>query len=594
MKNLFAILFTLVVSFQLPWNAMAQSGTETDPILLVEGENEIAQLGYDETPVWYRFSAPANRRSVLGFTGYPVLEAFVGSSQEGLSIGTANPVDYINGGETEETILVKLSSTNGQALTATLGYHEPVADLTAFGAPAFSIANAGSITVDDRITVTFPNRTGGEDGQTVSVGFYIFKSGQPAPINLGDVMECTGTLGEGVVIDYPLGKGTYKLQISSLHSGNHFCPSADEQFESGADILNFKVTEARPAFTIEPNQMKLVNLEGDETLERHLPMRCGFYNYDEGVLELYPCVGELYAYEEGPFYTDDIEKTYSFFISMPENLVGRTLNLESYPDVKAHYYDIMRDEWLFHATSGTLRVEKTGNGTFSVELNALDSKSQNQVEMRFDGPEAWRWREYGEMRPNPNAHKLTTNGHEYSLRYINSCVLDMSDEALASLWFSDEMGVTTVAQMQQLSGEKAPVHIVMNKSRMNGNYLSFSMTRASSDSLTLDITYDGSVYNFATPDIDGGNAVVNYLYPETQHISVQSMLFSLMDHVIDGRYPNWNLKYEGPYALDNVTGIQQVPVSADEMLPAFNLHGQPVSRQMRGLMIVGRKTIFVE
>lgn len=348
------------------------------------------------------------------------------------------------------------------------------------------------------------------------------------------------------------------------------------------------------AFTIEANQMKLVNLDGDETLDRHLPMRCGFYYDEEDVLELYPCVGELYAYEEGPFYTDDIEKTYSFYISLPDSLLGQTIDLENHPNVKAHYYDIMKDDWVFRATSGTLRVEKTGKGTYSVELDALDAKSNNHIEMRFDGPEAWRWREYGEMRPNPNAHKLSTNGHEYNLRYINSCVLDMSDEALASLWFSDEMGVTTVAQMQQLSGEKAPVHIVMNKSRMNGNYLSFSMTRASSDSLTLDITYDGRIYNYASQDIDGGNAVVNYLYPETQHISVQSMLFSLMDHIIDGRYPNWNLKYEGPYTLDNATGIQQVPVTDGEIAPAYNLLGQPVSRQMRGLMIVDGKKIFVE
>lgn len=258
MKSIFTVLSVLLMAMAASLPLKAQSGTESDPIILGEGDNEIASLGYEDVPVWYSFVAKANLRSILSFTGYPVLDAFVGSSS-GSSIGSANPVDYINTGETDVSIYVKLSSTNDATLTATLSYHEPVADLTAFGAPAFSIANAGTITVDERITVTFPNRTGGEDGQTVSVGFYIFKSGQPAPINLGGIMECTGTLGEGVVIDYALSKGTYKLQISSLHSGNHFCPSAEEQFSDGADILNFKVANATALEDLETSPAEVLS-----------------------------------------------------------------------------------------------------------------------------------------------------------------------------------------------------------------------------------------------------------------------------------------------------------------------------------------------
>lgn len=216
--------------------------------------------------------------------------------------------------------------------------------------------------------------------------------------------------------------------------------------------------------------------------------------------------------------------------------------------------------------------------------------------MNYDTNDTWRWREYGEMRPNPNVHKLSRGGKDYEICHLNSCVIDNSDENTARLYFCTTPNVTTVEGMQHLpADDNSLVVIEMTKERMNGNFLSFSMTR-NNPALILDIHYNGEVYNSSRTDIDGGNACVEY-DAATKHIDATSMLFTLPSPMIDGGYPNWSLKYNGTYSEDNgidgITEINNEGNASDTICtPSYNLAGQRINGSAKGIIIVkGKKYI---
>lgn len=213
---------------------------------LAEGANAIAGMKSGDTPLWYKFTVPTQKRGKLTFTGYPTLNAFVGEDLA-VELGTNNPVDYINNSESEVTVFVKLSSTNSEDLTATLEYSAPIADLTLFNQPVFSIAEGGSLPQGTPVTISFPNRVGGADTDRVTVGYYIFNvvgsAATGAPVNLGGDTQATGTLA-GVDINYNFSRGRkYQIKLQNLHSGNHYAPGVDEQTIVG-DAVIFTVVAA--------------------------------------------------------------------------------------------------------------------------------------------------------------------------------------------------------------------------------------------------------------------------------------------------------------------------------------------------------------
>lgn len=215
-------------------------------ILLNEGNNDIRAMKSGDVPMWYKFNIPASKRGKLTFTGYPTLNAFVGEDLA-TELGTANPVDYINNSESEQTVFVKISSTNSESLTATLEYLAPIADLTMFNQPVFSIAAGGSLPQGTPVTISFPNRVGGADTDPVTVGYYIFNvagsAPTGAPVNLGGDTQATGTLA-GVDINYNFSRGRkYQIKLQNLHSGNHYAPGVDEQTIVG-DAVIFTVVAA--------------------------------------------------------------------------------------------------------------------------------------------------------------------------------------------------------------------------------------------------------------------------------------------------------------------------------------------------------------
>lgn len=223
--------------------------TQETATLLSEGENIIKAMKSGDAALWYKFTAKAQKRSKLTFTGYPTMLAYVGDDLA-TELGQNNPVDYINNSNEDVTVYVKMSSTNSIELTATLEYLSPVEDLTYFNQPVFSVEDGGTLPQNMPITITFPNRQGGDDSEPVTVSYYIFNvvgsNPNGAPINLGGQTEAKGTLA-GVDINYNLTKGRkYQLKIQSLKCGNHYAPSAEEPYMTG-DAVIFTVVAADTA-----------------------------------------------------------------------------------------------------------------------------------------------------------------------------------------------------------------------------------------------------------------------------------------------------------------------------------------------------------
>lgn len=233
MKKL-TIMLMLLATTLTAWATENDGATVETAIVLNEGVNTIAEQKYEDPARWYKTTAKSMKRTKVTFTGYPVMTAYLGSDLT-QSLGTDNPVDYINEGEDQE-IYICLTSTNEQELTATVSYAAPVADLSQFGALGYSIEKNGDVTAGGSITVTFPERVGGADDEAVELSFWVFsvKGGNPdgAPINLGGVTSATGTLAAGVEVpagDFDLTVGKkYRLTVQSLRCGNHYAPGYDE------------------------------------------------------------------------------------------------------------------------------------------------------------------------------------------------------------------------------------------------------------------------------------------------------------------------------------------------------------------------------
>lgn len=235
-------------------------------ISLAEGTNDIRAMKSGDIPMWYKFNIPAQKRGRLTFTGYPALTAYIGEDLATV-LGINNPVDYINTSDEEVTVFIKINSTNSQPLTATLEYLMPFADLSLFNAVEYNVTDGGTLAKGSPITITFPNRQGGDDNDNVYVSYYIFNvagaSPTGAPVNLGGQTEAVGTLA-GVDINYDFTKGRkYQLKLQSIKCGNHYAPSAEESILQG-DAVIFTVTAESgiEAISADYNTAPLYNIAG--------------------------------------------------------------------------------------------------------------------------------------------------------------------------------------------------------------------------------------------------------------------------------------------------------------------------------------------
>lgn len=248
--------------------AISAQNTIESAIELVEGVNTVDSLKMGNPERWYKATAKAQQRTKILFTGYPVMQAYVGSDL-GESLGIDNPIDYINLGD-EKEIYIRMQSTNEQKLTATVSYQAPVADLSSFGELAFSVAKNGDVEENSNVTVSFPQHVGGLDEDSVTLNYYIFavKGGSPegAPVNLGGKTVAKGTLGNGVPVameGLTIGK-KYRLSVQSLQSGNHYAPGYDEQSIVN-NYVDFYYVEATP------QQNKLISTVKTHRYDTHGP-----------------------------------------------------------------------------------------------------------------------------------------------------------------------------------------------------------------------------------------------------------------------------------------------------------------------------------
>lgn len=348
-----------------------------------------------------------------------------------------------------------------------------------------------------------------------------------------------------------------------------------------------------PELNVEPNSMKMVNLL-DEDDSRTLPMRCGFYEDDDPyLLTLYPCIGELYEYEEGPYYFADRYSTYHFCITIPRYMIGKTQEIGSDEDLTVRYYDVLAGKWLVdESTSGTVLVEQTGDHMYSVSLKVLDANTLYAVAANFTPTEAWRWHDYSDERPNPNEYKLVRGGKYSAVHAINSCVVDATDADLYKVYLCNSIGVTSVAAMESLpASAPKPVVLTFGKEMNNGEIWGFS--RVKNEHHVASILYEGVLYDPYSTDIDGGN-ITPLLSEDTRRITINSTIFGISTIMFNGGYPNMSLHYEGMFVLESTTdGINDLSAPSRTAAPSFNLLGQRIDGQRPGIVIRNGKKYLV-
>lgn len=350
-----------------------------------------------------------------------------------------------------------------------------------------------------------------------------------------------------------------------------------------------------PDLTCADNTIKLVDAETMESLYGeempYKPLVCGFYDEsDADQLTLYVCIGELYEYEGGPFYSDKVNDTYYIKVSLPKALADGEEHAVNASDVTVDYYDLMSHSWLLNATQGTLSVKETAPHVYSVDVKALDPRTSVALAARYVRPEEWRFRDFTEVRPDPSVFDLTSGGRVVEHHDILSCVVDQSNPDLPVFYLADEAGITTVADVEALDAKKY-VSIACPTSLMDGLMKGFSGW--ANDDLT--VTYMGLDYNHSNCQHDetcfGGNVAVLEYDTDNNHVIINSKIFTMTQY---NKY-NMTIHYDGPFSVDNhVAGIHDVNESSAQTGNAYNLQGQLVNATAKGIIIHGGRKILVK
>lgn len=359
-----------------------------------------------------------------------------------------------------------------------------------------------------------------------------------------------------------------------------------------------------PDITAQNNTIVLVNAESGESLFAeglpYKPLQCGFYDEtDDEMLTLYVCIGELYEYEEGPFYSDKVNDTYYIKLALPKTMVDGTEHNIGQDGVRVEYYDLLSHSWWMDATSGTVKVSENAEHVYEVDIRALDARSYIALAARYCRPEAWRFHDFNEVRPNPSQFELTKSGRVIEHHDILSCVVDQSKPELPVFYFADQADLTTVEAIMTLD-EDEYITVQCPTSLMDGLMKGFSGW--ANDDLT--ISYMGLDYNHSGCAHDetcyGGNVAVMQYDTINNLVNINAKIFTMTQY----NMYNMTLHYEGPFTVDNhtATGIENViersamPLAEQQWgkngklhRGTYNLSGQRVGAGYKGIVIKNGK-----
>lgn len=335
--------------------------------------------------------------------------------------------------------------------------------------------------------------------------------------------------------------------------------------------------------------LTLISPSPDDT-PTEFQLRCGFYDESSAdSLTLYYVIGQLYEVPEGVFYSDKLHDTWFIRVKLPRPLVGDSIDLHN-SGVTVDYYDLLTYSWAFHATDGFVKVTASDNHVYGLELQAMDLTRGLALGARYCNTDTWRWRDYNEIRPNPNQLELKKNGYVQSQLALLSCVVDESNPEIPVFYLSDQPSLTHVSDLEGLP-TTSYIRIQMPVELMDGMIKGFSIWR--NDDMT--ITYNGYDYNYSNCQHDetcyGGNVQVLDYDKETSHLEINSMIFTMIheDHC------NMNLHYDGQFVIDNPADDAISGVGAESTAtPAFyDLYGRKATAQNGGKVMIGNKNIFL-
>ena len=346
---------------------------------------------------------------------------------------------------------------------------------------------------------------------------------------------------------------------------------------------------AMPELSYENNTMVFTHIDPEPGYEPSvLQLRCGFYDEsDPDYLILFVCVGELYEYVGGAFYSDDLFDTRFVEVILPWDKLDAPVAIDG-NEIMLGFYDMISDSWPVIADEGTVTVSKIDEHVYDVEFQAADHEQGNAIGGHICRTDAWRWRDFNEERPNPNQFELKKNGYVINQHDILSCVVDESDAELPVFYLADQQGLTSVDEVLALENDQY-VMIQMPLELMDGMIKGFSGW--SDDSMT--VTYKGIGYNHSGCMNDelcyGGNVQVAYWDHDTGTIEINSMIFAMVEE----DYCNMNLHYEGAFVINGnsdeaISNIQAEPTNGQ----CFDLMGRLTRPASHSFMIRDGKKLW--
>lgn len=307
------------------------------------------------------------------------------------------------------------------------------------------------------------------------------------------------------------------------------------------------------------------------------PCRTAFYDESNTMTTtLYMCVGQL---EPG----EDPTLTTHIAITVPKLEIGTVIDLSKSKLSKVHFFDALVEGYTGLATQGTLTVKKTQSG-YDVNLNCYDANTAMSFGVIY---EEKAWYDYNYVPENPNEFHVGVDGDD--VHAIERAVVHPAEEYLYVKLYSDE---------------PEPVIIQMPYRFLDGRIHGFSAT--GNDDLT--IKFRGNDYCFSTTTLPnmqatgegeilglglGGNATISYAEAEEENVGYLTIDFTLYSVRSEGEH-NISGHFAGECEIDMTDGIVSLkPVQSGDTR-RYNLNGQLVNGNFRGVMIKDGKKILVK
>lgn len=216
-------------TFTLVREAFSAGNTRDLAIELKKGNNDVKRMNDGDLPVWYFVDVAAHTKLTVSNTSayYPSLEIYAGDKVIQYPDEDGNyKAEYNNNSSETERVYICMTANISDARLR-IAFAEAVHELTpiqSLGALQYSVVEGSDNVSIGSITVTFPNRVGGETYDDVTLLATIVETDaegeqieESMPLNFGN-STYKGTLGNGVVIDnvtYTDGK-YYKMTVASV------------------------------------------------------------------------------------------------------------------------------------------------------------------------------------------------------------------------------------------------------------------------------------------------------------------------------------------------------------------------------------------